>query len=99
MSRRAALPVSLCLLLLVLTFASAFGQANGKLQLHFMDVGQGEGAVLVSPQGEVVLFDNGVRGNCDKPLSYLQQLGVTKIDYHIASHYHDDHIGCTREVL
>ncbi len=47
MSRRAALPVSLSLLLLVLTFASAFGQANGKLQLHFMDVGQGDGAVLV----------------------------------------------------
>jgi beta-lactamase superfamily II metal-dependent hydrolase len=76
-----------------------FGQANGKLQIHFMDVGQGDGAILISPLGETVLFDNGVRNDCDKPVSYLQQLGVTKIDYHIASHYHDDHIGCTAQVL
>ncbi len=57
-----------------------FGQANGKLQVHFMDVGQGDGAILISPLGETVLFDNGVRDNCDRPVSYLQQLGVTKID-------------------
>ena len=72
---------------------------NQKLQIHFMDVGQGDGALLISPQGETVLFDNGKRGDCDLPVSYLQQLGVTKIDYMIASHYHDDHIGCTSDVL
>jgi beta-lactamase superfamily II metal-dependent hydrolase len=75
-----------------------FGQA-GTLQIHFMDVGQGDGAILISPGGETVLFDNGVRNNCDRPVSYLQQLGITQIDYHVASHYHDDHIGCTVEVL
>lgn len=90
---------------LILTFvffslsSIAFGQANGKLQIHFIDVGQGDGAILISPQGETVLFDNGKRGQCDLPVSYLQQLGITKIDYMIASHYHDDHIGCTTEVL
>ena len=85
--------------LLLLCVSLAYAQANGKLQIHFMAVGQGDGAVLISPQGEVVLFDNGVRNKCDRPVSYLQQLGVTQIDYHIASHYHDDHIGCTKEVL
>jgi beta-lactamase superfamily II metal-dependent hydrolase len=64
-----------------------------------MDVGQGDGALLISPQGQTVLFDNGKRGKCDLPVSYLEQLGVTKIDYMIASHYHDDHIGCTEQVL
>jgi len=87
------------LLLLLAVTAPAFGQANGKLQIHFMDVGQGDGAILISPQGETVLFDTGVRNQCDKPLSYLQQLGLTQIDYHVASHYHDDHIGCTNAVL
>jgi beta-lactamase superfamily II metal-dependent hydrolase len=82
------LPFGACLL---------FGQANGKLQIHFMDVGQGDATLLVSPQGETVLFDNGVAGHC--PVSYLQQLGTSKIDYHIASHYHADHIGCTTEVF
>mgnify|MGYP000049544911 FL=1 len=86
-------------LLVLLCVSLAYAQANGKLQIHFIDVGQGDGAVLISPQGEVVLFDNGVRNKCDRPVSYLQQLGVTQIDYHITSHYHADHIGCTTEVL
>jgi beta-lactamase superfamily II metal-dependent hydrolase len=74
-------------------------QANGKLQIHFMDVGQGDGAVLISPQGEIVLFDDGVRNNCDLPVSYLQQLGIDHIDYHILSHYHADHLGCATQVF
>jgi competence protein ComEC len=74
-------------------------QANGKLQIHFIDVGQGDGAILISPAGETILFDNGRTGNCDKPKSYLQQLGVVGIDYFIASHYHADHIGCTAPVF
>jgi competence protein ComEC len=88
----------LCLFTLCLTL-QAFAQGNGNLQIHFMNVGQGDGAVLISPRGEVVLFDDGVRTLCDRPVSYLQQLGVERIDYHITSHYHDDHIGCAREVL
>lgn len=79
--------------------ALAAAQGNGKLQIHYMDVGQGDGAVLISPQGEVVLFDDGVLNQCGKPIGYLQSLGVTKIDYHIASHYHADHIGCASQIL
>jgi beta-lactamase superfamily II metal-dependent hydrolase len=54
---------------------------------------------LISPKGQVVLFDDGVAKNCDKPVSYLQQLGITKIDHHIVSHYHSDHIGCATQVF
>jgi beta-lactamase superfamily II metal-dependent hydrolase len=89
----------LTFILLFFITSTAFGQANGKLQIHFIDVGQGDGAILISPMGETVMFDNGIPGHCDLPISYLQQLGVTKIDYHVASHYHDDHIGCTSKVL
>lgn len=84
---------------LFLFSVSAFGQGNGKLQIHYMDVGQGDGAILISPNGETVLFDNGVWRNCDKPLAYLESLGVTKIDYMIISHYHADHFGCTQQVV
>lgn len=91
-------PILLLAVLLAFT-APVFAQGNGKLQIHFMDVGQGDGAVLVSPQGEVVLFDDGVQNNCTKPVSYLQRIGVTKIAYHIASHYHADHIGCAKDVF
>src|SRR3954463_6144144 len=91
--------ISVLVCLAVLLPVCAYAQANGKLQIHYMDVGQGDGAVLISPMGEVVLFDDGVQNQCDKPVAYLQWIGVTKIDYHIASHYHSDHIGCAQRVL
>jgi hypothetical protein len=34
--------------LLQMSASLIFGQANGKLQIHFMDVGQGDGALLIS---------------------------------------------------
>src|SRR5262249_44000206 len=71
----------------------------GSLQLHFMDVGQGDGAILIAPSGETVLFDNGVWNSCTKPTNYLASIGVTKIDYQIISHYPRDHYGCTATVL
>lgn len=82
--------------------ATAWGQANGNLQIHHMDVGQGDGAILISPKGQLVLFDVGEdmkRRDCTKPLSYLDQLGVKHIDYLFVSHYHFDHIGCIPVIL
>jgi beta-lactamase superfamily II metal-dependent hydrolase len=87
------------ILILAVIVINALGQANGKLQLHFIDVGQGDAAVLISPKGEIVLFDDGVEKYCDMPISYLEQLGIKKIDYHITSHYHADHIGCAEELF
>jgi competence protein ComEC len=72
------------------------------LQIHHIDVGQGDGAVLISPSGEVVVFDSGEdmnRKDCTRPVSYLDQLGVKHIDYLYVSHYHFDHIGCIPAVL
>jgi competence protein ComEC len=88
-----------CLYLLA---AIATAQANGKLQIHHIDVGQGDGAVLISPGGQVVMFDAGEdlrTKDCTKPVSYLDQLGVKHIDYLFVSHYHFDHIGCIPAVL
>jgi beta-lactamase superfamily II metal-dependent hydrolase len=87
------------LVIVLLNATLAFGQGNGKLQVHFMDVGQGDGTMLISPDGEVVLFDHGVLNRCGLVLSYLERLALTKIDYLISSHYHSDHIGCTEEIL
>jgi beta-lactamase superfamily II metal-dependent hydrolase len=89
----------LVLLAAVALFVPTGTSANDKLAIHFMDVGQGDGALLISPQGQTVLFDNGALGLCQRPVQYLRQLGIRKIDYQVVSHYHADHIGCTPEVL
>ncbi len=67
---------------------------NGKLQIHHIDVEQGDGALIVSPNGQLAMVDDGTYRNCSNTVGYLQQLGITSIDYHFASHYHADHIGC-----
>src|SRR5258706_8552080 len=77
----------------------ALAQANGRLQIHYMDVGQGDGAMLISPQGQVVMFDSGALEDCTKPVAYLENLGVDQIDHHINSHFHADHMGCIDDVF
>jgi competence protein ComEC len=87
-----------------LSATAALGQAaNGNLQIHHIDMGQGDGAVLISPNGAVVLFDAGrdiaKRKDCSSEIGYLDQLGVKQIDFLFVSHYHYDHIDCIPEVL
>lgn len=85
----------LCTLALaLLPYAAHAFTGNGKLQIHHIDVGQGDGALLISPNGQTALFDDGNYLNCTNIKSYLQGLGITTVDYHFCSHYHSDHLGC-----
>jgi len=72
----------------------ALAQANGKLQIHHVDIGQGDGMLLISPQGQRAFFDDGTYTNCTGIVGYCQSLGITSVDYHFLSHYHADHLGC-----
>ena len=82
-------------LLALLVPAAAFAiTGNGKLQLHFIDVGQGDGMLLISPNGQTALFDDGNYLSCTGIKNYLSGLGITTVDYHFLSHYHSDHLGC-----
>ena len=73
--------------------------AGDTLQLHFIDVGQGDAELLVSPGGQAVLIDGGLPGSDKIVNPYLQSHGITRLDYYIVSHYHNDHIGCTTKIL
>ncbi len=71
--------------------------ATGRLQIIHLDVGQGDGALIISPLGQTVLIDEGPSGASPvmgvSVVNQLKALGVTRVDYHFASHYHSDHIG------
>ena len=91
---------------IALLFSAMIGMAqagNGKLQIHHIDMGQGDAAVLISPSGKVVIFDAGrdmsSKKDCAVQTDYLEQLGVRQIDYIFVSHLHTDHIGCIPAVL
>lgn len=47
----------------------------------------------------VALIDCGTRGSGDDVVDYLQQQGITKIDYLFGTHPHDDHMGGMYDVI
>lgn len=63
------------------------------LQVYFIDVGQGDCAILISPNGETMLIDGGELGNYDTISGYLDELDIDDIDVMVATHAHSDHIG------
>lgn len=68
------------------------------LKIYFVDVGQGDGTFIVTPQRKTILVDGG--GSLSKEfdvgkktlLPYLLDRGYTKIDYMIISHFDQDHV-------
>lgn len=78
---------------------SLSASAGDRLELHFIDVGQGDAELLVSPGGQTVLVDGGLPGKDKVVNAYLQSNGITHLDYYIVSHYHNDHIGCATKIL
>lgn len=73
--------------------------ASSELEVHFLDVGQGDAAVIITPEGRVVLIDGGPPDCADDLVAELLDLGVTEIDLLLVSHAHADHIGGLYDVL
>ena len=69
------------------------------LTVHFLDVGQGDSAVIVTPEGRVILIDAGTSSAGDDVVEALNELGVESINLAIISHAHADHIGGLENVL
>ncbi len=70
---------------------STYTQASGTLEMQVIDVGQGQ-AVLFSSEGKHVLVDGGDRNYSSYLVSYLKKIGITELEYIVASHYDDDHL-------
>lgn len=76
------------------TVPSSTPTANGSLSVHVINVGQGTSTLLVGPSGETMLIDTGdYSDEGEYVLSYLQRLGIERIDYLITTHADADHIG------
>lgn len=79
--------------------AVSYSIGTDQLTVHFLDVGQGDSILIQFPNDSVMLVDAGPDGNGAPVISYLQQQGVNKIDYLVATHPHADHIGGMTAVI
>ena len=84
---------SLLLMLLMFTAGCGTIASAENLLVYFLDVGQADAAILQCGD-EVMMIDGGESSDSSLIYSYLTKtLGITHIDYMIATHPHSDHIG------
>ena len=77
---------------------SSLEQNNDNLKIHYIDVGQGDSAII-EQNGHYMLIDAGTN-ECENDLiSYIDSLNITKFDYIVATHAHEDHIGSMDAVI
>lgn len=67
------------------------------LELRFLNVGQGDAALIITPEGKHVLVDAGP--SAATVLPYLRSQHYDTLDLVVASHAHADHIGGMTDVL
>ncbi|MEM3677059.1 MAG: ComEC/Rec2 family competence protein [Candidatus Bathyarchaeia archaeon] len=94
----------------VLTMAAAYASApmpasgpalpsSGFLKVYFLDVGQGDSALVSFPSGAAMLIDGGEQSMGPRIVEFLRSLGLSSLDVVVATHPHSDHIGGLITVL
>ena len=66
--------------------------------VHFIDVGQGS-STLIQRGATGVIIDAGEKDYGQVVVDYLTDVGITELEFAVASHPHSDHIGGLDEVL
>ena len=61
-------------------------------EVHFIDVGQADAALLVC-DGHAMLVDGGNVADSSLIYSYLKKRGIDTLDYIVCTHAHEDHVG------
>jgi len=86
---------ALTLFLLLFPF-SLFAQ---QLQVHFIDVGQGDAIFITNSANQTILIDAGDKPAGKTVVNYLKEHNVSKLSILIATYPDNDHIGGMADVV
>ncbi len=66
--------------------------SDSTFEILFIDVGQADSALILC-DGKSMLIDGGNRGDSNVVYTVLKNNGISHLDYIVATHAHEDHIG------
>ncbi|TFG56009.1 MAG: MBL fold metallo-hydrolase [Methanomassiliicoccus sp.] len=72
---------------------------QGNMTVHFIDVGQGDSALIITPDGKNVLIDAGGTYAPSDLTRYISDRGVEVLDALVITHPHADHLSYADDVL
>ena len=73
-------------------------KTNGNIKISYINVGQAD-SILIQQNGKNMLIDAGNNGDAQTIVNYLRQQNVSKLDYFIMTHPHEDHIGSADTII
>lgn len=72
---------------------------EGRLRIHFIDVGYGDAIFIQFPDSRTMMIDSGEKHHTLRLMSYLQSLDIQKIDQAVITHPHKNHFGGFFDIL
>lgn len=89
--------IFICILIIIFIY-NIIKQLPKDLKIYFIDVGQGDSTLIITPKNKKILIDTG-DGKTDLLLAYLLDRKIKKVDYIIISHFDKDHCGALENIL
>lgn len=84
--------ISIIIIIIILfnVFSHSYLLIPKNLRIYFIDVGQGDSCLIITPRNKKILIDGG-EGDSNVLLSYLLDRRIKTIDYIMISHFDSDH--------
>jgi competence protein ComEC len=90
------------ILALTIVLLSSTDALSKDLAIYFIDVEGGQATLVVTPSGESLLIDAGygrTSRDPDRITAAVRDAGLTRIDYLLVTHFHNDHVGGVPELM
>lgn len=83
----------------ILLFNLYNNNAEKLLEIHLIDVGQGDSILIVTPNNRTILIDAGDTSSGPNVLTHLKKNRIKSLDVLIGTHPHSDHIGGLPKII